>query len=74
VQPRFSPDADLPERSNAPIDQQASRPATAPQTRARSAVAAPVQNQPWTKPNVVSPTVSHNEQASEEEEREVFEL
>jgi len=70
VQPRYSPDSGLEEISDAWTEVKRPQPdiaAAKPFSRPAPAVA-------LTKPTIVSPTVGHDEQIREEEEREVFEL
>ena len=75
VQPRYSSEAGLNELPRAGSNEQARRGDTAQQKATKpSVVAASYQDQPWTRPDIVSPTAGHVEQVGEEEEREVFEL
>lgn len=77
VQPKYSPDNELNELSNAGTsDETHSREAAAEKASKQSAAAAAAQSSSriLTRPTIVSTTSSDNEQSSEEEEREVFEL
>jgi hypothetical protein len=74
VQPKYSPQSDLNELSNPRTIEQSSLRESAPDTLDRAAAGAAPQDQPWTRPTIVSPTPGNSEQSSEEEEREVFEL